>query len=104
MKCAIKDCNNLFNDVEFRGSICLPCARSATTGWRKKQMTKSEPNLIDQACFERGCACTNYGVDLDVVEVVERNALLEEVAQRIDEMKHGDTTASFAAFVRSMKR
>ena len=67
-------------------------------------MSNLEPNLIDRACFERGCACTQYGVDLDVVEVVSRNAVLEEVARRFDDMKHGDTTASFAAYVRGMKR
>jgi hypothetical protein len=104
MKCLIKDCNNLFNDVEFRGTICLPCARSATSGWRKQQVLSLEPTLIDRQCFERGCACTHYGVDLDVVEVVGRNELLEEVAKKIEVMNHGDTSASFAAFVRGMKR
>ena len=35
---------------------------------------------------------------------VDRNDVLEEVAQAFDKMKNGgDTTASFAAFVRGMK-
>ena len=33
-----------------------------------------------------------------------RNAVLEEVAQEFDKMPFGDTSASFAVYVRSMKR
>jgi transcription elongation GreA/GreB family factor len=32
-----------------------------------------------------------------------RNAVLEEVAQEFDKMRFGNTSASFAAFVRGMK-
>ena len=32
-----------------------------------------------------------------------RNAVLEEVAQEFDKMPFGDTSASFAVYVRSMK-
>jgi hypothetical protein len=36
---------------------------------------------------------------------IDRNDVLEEVAQEFDKMKNGgDTTASFAIFVRGMKR
>ena len=35
---------------------------------------------------------------------VHRNDVLEEVAQEFDRMPFGDTAASFAAFVRNMKR
>jgi len=33
-----------------------------------------------------------------------RNAVLEEVAQEFDKMRFGNTSASFAAFVRGMKK
>jgi hypothetical protein len=53
-------------------------------GWRKRQM------IIKQ---------------LDPVTNQIRNNTLEEVAQEFDKMKNGgDTTASFAVYVRSMKR
>lgn len=35
---------------------------------------------------------------------VVRNQTLEEVAKKIDQMPFGDTTASFAIFVRNMKK
>ena len=51
------------------------------TGWRKKQIatTIQVPDLY-------------------------RNYILEEVAQEFDKMKFGDTSHSFAIFVRNMKR
>jgi len=52
-------------------------------GWRKRQM------IIKQ---------------LDPVSNQIRNNTLEEVAKEFDKMKGGDTTSSFAAYVRSMKR
>jgi len=49
------------------------------SGWRKRQISDREATNV-------------------------RNATLEEVAQEFDKMKNGgDTTASFAAFVRGMK-
>ena len=49
------------------------------SGWRKRQISDREATNV-------------------------RNATLEEVAQAFDKMKNGgDTTASFAAFVRGMK-
>ena len=53
-------------------------------GWRKRQM------IIKQ---------------LDPVSNQIRNNTLEEVAKEFDQMKNGgDTTASFAAYVRGMKK
>jgi hypothetical protein len=53
-------------------------------GWRKRQM------IIKQ---------------LDPVSNQIRNNTLEEVAKEFDAMKNGgDTSASFAAYVRSMKK
>jgi hypothetical protein len=51
------------------------------SGWRKKQVatTIRVPDLY-------------------------RNYILEEVAQEFDKMKFGDTSQSFAIFVRNMKR
>ena len=53
-------------------------------GWRKRQM------IIKQ---------------LDPISNKIRNDALEEVAKEFEAMKNGgDTTASFAAYVRSMKK
>ena len=52
-------------------------------GWRKRQM------IIKQ---------------LDPISNKIRNDTLEEVAQEFDKMSGGDTTASFASYVRSMKK
>lgn len=53
-------------------------------GWRKRQM------IIKQ---------------LDPISNKIRNDTLEEVAKEFDNMKNGgDTTASFAAYVRSLKK
>lgn len=38
------------------------------------------------------------------VQLVDRNDVLEEVAKEFDKMPFGDTAASFAIFVRNMKR
>jgi len=61
--------------------------------------------IIDRGCWERGCACYDSRIADETVEVVLRNDVLEEVAKEFDSMKaFGDTSASFAAFVRGMKR
>ena len=61
--------------------------------------------LIDRGCWERGCACYDSRIVNETIEVVLRNDVLEEVAKEFDAMKSlGDTAASFAAFVRGMKR
>jgi hypothetical protein len=61
--------------------------------------------IIDRGCWERGCACYDSRIADETVEVVLRNDVLEEVAKEFDSMKaFGDTSASFAVFVRGMKR
>lgn len=53
-------------------------------GWRKRQMIQKQ---------------------LDPISNKIRNDVLEEVAKEFEAMKNGgDTTASFAIYVRSMKR
>jgi hypothetical protein len=51
------------------------------TGWRKKQVA----TMIQ-------------------VPDLYRNYILEEVAQEFDKMRLGDTSASFAIFIRGLKR
>ena len=61
--------------------------------------------LIDRGCWERGCACYDSRIADETIEVVPRNDVLEEVAKEFEKMKaFGDTAASFAAFVRGMKK
>jgi len=61
--------------------------------------------LIDRGCWERGCACYDSRIADETIEVVPRNDVLEEVAKEFDAMKaFGDTSASFAAYVRGLKR
>ena len=61
--------------------------------------------LIDRGCWERGCACYDSRIANETIEVVPRNDVLEEVAKEFDAMKNfGDTAASFAVFVRGLKR
>ena len=51
-------------------------------------------------CYEKGCQTPENCRSLAI-----RNHTLDEVAAKFDEMKSlGDTAASFAAFVRRMKR
>ena len=61
--------------------------------------------LMDKGCYERGCACYDSRIADETIEVVLRNDVLEEVAKEFDSMKaFGDTSASFAAYVRGLKR
>jgi len=61
--------------------------------------------IIDRGCYERGCACYDSRIADETVEVALRNDVLEEVAKEFDKMKaFGDTSASFAVFVRDLKR
>ena len=66
--------------------------------------------LIDKACYERGCANYDYRDKSDTVKVAQlsdiRNQVLEEVAHEFDCMRiaFGDTAASFATYVRDMKK
>ena len=61
--------------------------------------------LIDRGCWERGCACHDDREKSVSVDVVRRNDILEEVAQEFDAMRiaFGDTSDSFARYVRDMK-
>jgi len=54
-------------------------------GWRKRQMVETQ-------------------IDDVYVSPSQRNKVLEEVAREFDKMPFGDTAASFAAFVRNMKK
>jgi hypothetical protein len=62
--------------------------------------------LIDRGCWERGCACYDSRIADETIEVVPRNDVLEEVAKEFEKMIafEKDTMASFAAFVRGMKK
>jgi hypothetical protein len=55
-------------------------------GWRKRQIQNLVPKTADEFYAEM------------------RDMILEEVALEFDKMKGGDTSASFAAYVRRMKR
>ena len=55
--------------------------RIEAEGWRKRQI-ETQKVIMDEY----------------------RNAVLEEVAKQFDKMKFGDTSQSFAIFVRNMKR
>jgi hypothetical protein len=57
------------------------------SGWRKRQIENQM-----QESYER-----------TLVQVI-RNETLEEVAREFEKMKFGDTSQSFAIFVRGMKR
>jgi len=51
-------------------------------------------------CYTTGCTTPGQ-----CKELAQRNHVLDEVAAEFDKMKSlGDTAASFAAFVRNMKR
>ena len=52
-----------------------------------------------------GWKTENHLEHLQVVQLIQRNDVLEEVAKEFDSMKaFGDTSASFAAYVRGLKR
>ena len=56
--------------------------------------------LFDQEDFERIFGKPKVHIKPDPLV---RNAVLEEVAREFEKMPFGDTSASFAAYVRSMK-
>jgi uncharacterized surface protein with fasciclin (FAS1) repeats len=61
-------------------------------GWRKRQMVEAQVAELN-AEFD------------SLYAVHKRNEVLEEVAKEFDKMKSfGDTSASFAVYVRGMKR
>ena len=55
-------------------------------GFRKRQIENLKPKTADEFYAEM------------------RNMVLEEVALEFDQMRFGDTSSSFAAFVRGMKK
>lgn len=63
-----------------------------SSGWRKRQIETETMKRINQKILE--------------VNSSNRNDVLEEVAKEIEKMKafEKDTMASFAAYVRGMKR
>ena len=63
--------------------------REQAMGWRKRQV--EEIKKVNEQFDEQ-------------YEIFKRNEVLEEVAQKFDQMNFGDTSASFAAFVRGMKK
>lgn len=60
----------------------------------------SESDWVCPFCYSTGCP-----TPLDCKTLAIRNQVLDEVAREFDGMKSlGDTAASFAAYVRNMKR
>jgi len=60
----------------------------------------SESDWVCPFCYASGCPNP-----IDCKTLAIRNQVLDEVAGKFDEMKSlGDTAASFAAYVRNMKR
>jgi len=71
-------------------------------GWRKRQIEKKQ---INDAFDEEYIKYRDAFPKEKFVVPVDRNEVLEEVAKEFDKMKSfGDTAASFAAYVRDMKR
>jgi hypothetical protein len=71
-------------------------------GWRKRQ---TETKEINDAFDEEYIKYRDAFPKEKFVVPVDRNEVLEEVAKEFDKMKSfGDTAASFAAYVRDMKR
>lgn len=66
-------------------------------GWRKRQMVEAQ--LENETINYRDVFPRK-----EYVMPVDRNDVLEEVAKEFDKMPFGDTAASFAQFVRDMKR
>jgi len=60
-------------------------------------------NKQDDDDIQDYITATNKAFERTLHQVV-RNETLEEVAREFDKMPFGDTSASFAVFVRSMKR
>lgn len=60
-----------------------------------------EFDRIEHEAFMRTGQPYHYDV---FVSISQRNQVLEEVARQFDKMPFGDTAASFAIFVRNMKK
>lgn len=70
-------------------------------GWRKRQI---EMKQINDAFDEEYIKYRDAFPKEKFIMPVDRNDVLEEVAKEFDKMPFGDTAASFASFVRGMKR
>lgn len=75
------------------------------TDWTKEEdeafnQVEKQSNLGKQILKDIG---QPYHYDL-FVSLSQRNAVLEEVAKEFDKMPFGDTAASFAIFVRNLKK
>jgi hypothetical protein len=76
--------------------------REQAMGWRKRQI--EEMKQINDAFDSEYVKYRVAFPKKEYVMPVDRNDVLEEVALEFDSMKGGDTSASFAAYVRAMKR
>ena len=70
-------------------------------GWRKRQI---EMKQINDEFDEEYIKYRDAFPKEKFIMPVDRNDVLEEVAKEFDKMPFGDTAASFASFVRGMKR
>jgi len=70
-------------------------------GWRKRQI---EMKQINDEFDEEYIKYRDAFPKEKFIMPVDRNDVLEEVAKEFDKMPFGDTAASFAIFVRGMKR
>ena len=85
-----------FNRIEREASL-RKAAVSATV--RKKHMREDDDDIQEYISYRDAFPKKDYVIP------VSRNDVLEEVAQEFDKMKSlGDTAASFAAYVRNMKK
>jgi hypothetical protein len=76
--------------------------RSHTPEDIKKIESKFELNIWEKAMGWRKRQMVQANLNRDYTNI--RNQVLEEVAQEFEKMKNGgDTTASFAVYVRNMK-
>lgn len=62
-----------------------------------------EDDEFERIARENNLKGQPYHYDI-YVSPTQRNIVLEEVAQAFDKMPFGDTSASFAVFVRNMKQ
>jgi len=65
-------------------------------------MTEAQLNIWEKALGWRKRQMIMKQLDTDANKI--RNDALEEVAKEFDKMPFGDTAASFATYVRGMKR
>lgn len=66
-----------------------------------KELSEYERGVIDGRQIQMQSSVDKA---VNAMSQSQRNETLEEVAQEFDKMPFGDTSASFAIFVRSMKR